>query len=87
MIVQSYDCHTLKQFIMSKPFSFVYKQWIKCVSGRFCYNFTLYHGKKTNISEFDKLLLCKNFKKRDKSFKIRSLLELLLNYALLTIRK
>ena len=55
MIVYYYGYHTLKQFIKSKPITFGYKLWDLCDSNGYCYNFTLYLGKESNISKSDKL--------------------------------
>lgn len=49
--------HSLKQFIKSKPIRFGYKLWALCGNDGYCYNFTLYCGKESNISETGKLPL------------------------------
>ncbi|GBP70847.1 PiggyBac transposable element-derived protein 3 [Eumeta japonica] len=49
MIVKYFGHHGIKQFIKGKPVRFGYKLWALCGVSGYCYNFSLYIGKETQI--------------------------------------
>ncbi|XP_044735345.1 piggyBac transposable element-derived protein 3-like [Chrysoperla carnea] len=51
MIVKYFGHHGIKQFIKGKPVRFGYKLWALCGVSGFCYNFSLYAGKKTQTAD------------------------------------
>ena len=51
MIVRYYGHHLSKQFIRAKPIRFGYKLWAMCGESGYCFNFSLYCGKKSNDYE------------------------------------